>query len=53
MLDVHLMVNTGMNHLGVEPEEAVGVARAIAATGTLRLTGLATHFAAADDPAAD
>lgn len=53
VLDVHLMVNTGMNHLGVEPEEAVGVARAIAATGTLRLTGLATHFAAADDPAAD
>jgi alanine racemase/UDP-N-acetylmuramoyl-tripeptide--D-alanyl-D-alanine ligase len=52
-LDVHLMVNTGMNHLGVEPEEAVVVARHIADSGVLRLTGVATHFAAADDPAQD
>src|SRR6185437_5671100 len=37
----------------VEPEEAVAVARRIAASGGLRLTGVATHFAAADDPAQD
>ena len=52
-LPVHLMVNTGMNHLGVEPGEALDVARRIKATGTLRFSGICTHFASADDPGQD
>jgi alanine racemase len=52
-LDVHLKVDTGMHRLGVEPGSAVEVARRIRASGTLRLTGVCTHFASADDPAAD
>jgi alanine racemase len=52
-LDVHLKVDTGMHRLGVDPAVAVEVARRIRATGTLRLTGVCTHFASADDPAAD
>ena len=53
ILDVHLKVNTGMNRLGVEPEIALDVARRIRASGTMRLTGICTHFAAADDPKHD
>jgi alanine racemase len=35
------------------PEEAVDLAKKITATGTLRLTGVMTHFACADDPLKD
>lgn len=52
-LNVHLKVDTGMHRMGVEPKTAVDLARRIRATGTLRLTGLCTHFASADDPQAD
>jgi alanine racemase len=50
---VHLKVDTGMHRVGVAPEEAVPLARAASATGVLRPTGLMTHLASADDPAAD
>jgi alanine racemase len=50
---VHLKVDTGMHRVGVAPEEAVPLARAVTATGVLRPTGLMTHLASADDPAAD
>ncbi|HWX53477.1 MAG TPA: alanine racemase [Verrucomicrobiae bacterium] len=52
-MDVHLKVDTGMHRLGVEPKDAVDLARRIRATGILRLTGVCTHFASADDPHAD
>lgn len=52
-LDVHLKVNTGMNRLGVEPNVAVAVAERIRASGVLRLVGVCTHFAAADNPDLD
>jgi alanine racemase len=52
-LSVHLKVDTGMHRVGVAPEEAVPLARAASATGVLRPTGLMTHLASADDPAAD
>ena len=52
-LAVHLKVDTGMHRVGVAPGEALPLARAVSATGTLRVTGLMTHLASAEDPAAD
>ncbi|HEV2129342.1 MAG TPA: alanine racemase [Thermomicrobiales bacterium] len=49
-LDVHLKVDTGMHRFGVCPERAVGVAKVIDAVPELRLAGVMTHFASADDP---
>ena len=52
-LDVHLEIETGMGRLGVAPEEALTVARLLRSSGVVRLTGVMTHLASADDPAAD
>jgi|GEM_PF-29474 len=52
-LAVHLKVDTGMHRVGVAPGEALPLARAASATGALRVTGLMTHLASAEDPAAD
>jgi len=52
-LDVHLEIETGMGRLGVAPEEALTVARLLRSSGVARLTGVMTHLASADDPAAD
>lgn len=52
-LDVHLEIDTGMGRLGVAPDEALAAARLLRASGALRLTGVMTHLASADDPAAD
>ena len=45
----HLMVDTGMHRAGVAPDEAVATARHLLDAG-LRLEGVATHFAVADEP---
>jgi len=48
---VHLKVDTGMHRVGCRPEDAVALAGAIAATGgSLRLEGVCTHLAVADEP---
>jgi alanine racemase len=52
-LDVHLKVDTGMHRLGVPPAIAVELAQRIRSSGMMRLTGVCTHFASAEDPAAD
>jgi alanine racemase len=52
-LAVHVKVDTGMHRVGVAPGEAVALARAAGATGALQVTGLMTHLASAEDPAAD
>ena len=52
-LEVHLEIETGMGRLGVAPEEALTVARLLSSSGVARLTGVMTHLASADDPAAD
>ncbi|HVG91177.1 MAG TPA: alanine racemase, partial [Alphaproteobacteria bacterium] len=52
-LDVHLKVDTGMHRLGVPPAIAVELAKRIRASGVMRLTGVCTHFASAEDPASD
>ncbi|MDR3669483.1 MAG: alanine racemase [Holophaga sp.] len=47
-LAVHLKVDTGMGRLGVFAEEAVPFARQAALAGGLRLDGLFSHLAVAD-----
>jgi alanine racemase len=52
-LDVHLKVDTGMHRLGVPPAIAMELAQRIRESGVMRLTGVCTHFASADDPDSD
>jgi len=52
-VDVHIEVDTGMGRLGIAPDLACDLARQISATTSLRLTGMMTHFACADDPSQD
>lgn len=47
---LHLKVDSGMGRLGRRPDEAVPVARRVAGDERLRLAGLWTHFACADEP---
>lgn len=49
-LPVHLKVDTGMHRAGCDPDDAVTVAKAIAKRAELRLEGLMTHLAVADEP---
>jgi len=48
---VHVKVDTGMSRLGVAPEDALAVVRAVADRPRLQLEGIFTHFACADEPA--
>ena len=48
-LPVHLKVDTGMNRVGARAEDAVTLARAIAAKADLMLDGVWTHCAVADE----
>ncbi len=51
---VHLKVDTGMGRVGVAPDEAASLARAVAeAVGDLHLEGVFTHLPASDSPAQD
>lgn len=49
-VSVHLKIDTGMNRFGTSPDLAVATAQAILAHPELRLDGIMTHMAAADDP---
>jgi alanine racemase len=46
---VHLKVDTGMHRVGCEPGDAVALAEKIAAHPELRLDGVCTHLAVADE----
>lgn len=48
---VHLKVDTGMHRVGADLIDLVGLARAVGDAPNLRLGGLWTHLAVADDPA--
>lgn len=48
--NVHLKIDTGMGRLGVRYDEVNGFADALKAFGNVRIEGVMTHFAAADDP---
>ncbi len=50
---VHIEVDTGMHRAGFEPDEAIAVIRHLNDVPGIRIEGLMTHFASADDPAQD
>ncbi|HEV3467772.1 MAG TPA: alanine racemase [Pyrinomonadaceae bacterium] len=50
---VHVKVDTGMGRLGVRFDEAAEFARVLSVLTNVRVEGLMTHFAAADEPARD
>lgn len=50
IVSVHLKVDTGMRRVGCEPHDAVARAQGIDRWRSLRLRGVATHLASADDP---
>jgi alanine racemase len=45
----HLKINTGMNRLGISPDEIDGFAAALADSPHVQLEGTYTHFASAED----
>ncbi len=47
---VHLKIDTGMRRFGAHPDQVVEIARVITGLKELRLDGVMTHLAAADDP---
>lgn len=49
-LAVHLKVDTGMHRVGVAPAHALALAQRIVAEPGLRLEGVSTHCAVADEP---
>ncbi len=49
-LKVHLKLDTGMRRMGVLPKDAVAAAKRIMEFPELKLEGLMTHFAGADEP---
>lgn len=51
--DVHLKIDTGMGRLGVRHDEIGEFADALKAFRNIRVDGVMTHFAAADNPALD
>ena len=48
--EVHLKVDTGMHRVGAQPAEILAMAASIVAQSSLRLGGVCTHLAVADDP---
>jgi alanine racemase len=49
-VQVHLKVDTGMGRFGVLPSEAVDFARLLLRLQPLRIEGVFSHFASADEP---
>ena len=44
------MVNTGLNRVGVDIADFENLIQKIASLSALRLVGVSTHFASADEP---
>ena len=49
IVKVHIKVDTGMNRLGVRPEDLLNLIEKIKTLPNLNLEGLTTHFSSADD----
>ena len=49
IVKVHIKVNTGMNRLGVRPEDLSTLVKKVETLPNLQLEGLSTHFSSADD----
>jgi len=51
--DVHLKIDTGMGRLGVRFDEVADLAHELQRFKNIRIDGLMTHFAAADEPSCE
>lgn len=49
-VSVHVKIDTGMHRVGLAPEHALAAIREATASGVLRLGGVWSHFAVADEP---
>jgi len=49
IVNIHIKVDTGMNRLGVHPEDLLSLVETIHNLPSLKLEGLSTHFSSADD----
>ncbi len=47
---IHVKVDTGLSRYGASPDLAVALASRIVADDNVRLAGISTHFASADEP---
>ncbi len=52
-VEAHIEVDTGMNRVGVKPQNVLEFAKFVSAADNVNLAGIMTHFASADDPQAD
>ena len=50
ILPVHVKVDTGLTRYGASPDQTLDLVRFIGSLSSLRLEGLYTHFATADEP---
>jgi alanine racemase len=48
--DVHVKIDTGMHRIGASPDALAGLLSLVHDTPGVRLAGVMTHFAAADEP---
>lgn len=53
VIKVHLHIDTGMSRFGCRPEEALELVEEIIKRPSLKLEGVMTHFACAENPAQD
>lgn len=51
VIQIHVKVDTGMGRVGVRAEEFGDFLNGVAGLGNIRIDGLMSHFASADDPA--
>ena len=49
-LAVHMMIDTGMHRVGIQPDTAASVATRLAAQSGMELSSVWTHLAVADEP---
>src|SRR5579872_1613047 len=47
-IPIHLKINTGMNHLGVDPNDLPQILETIQSASHLKLEGMLSHFASAE-----
>jgi len=47
---IHAKIDTGMGRVGIRPDEVDEFIKTLRVSGSLKLEGIMTHFAAADDP---
>lgn len=52
-IDIHVKIDTGMHRVGVDHDQVAAFAEALKHLTNLKVKGLLTHFASADDPADD